>query len=389
MNVLMTADTVGGVWTYALDLCRALSPHGVHVTLATMGEPVRPDQREQLKTLTNVILRESTFKLEWMPDPWEDLAGAGDWLLGIEREFRPDLIHLNGYVHGSLPWRAPALVAGHSCVLSWWQAVKGEPAPPVEWRRYQRAVAEGLAGADLVVAPTRAMLDCLREHYGPLPAVRMIYNGRDVSAFAPAPSKEPFVLCAGRLWDEAKNLAALEAVAPALPWPVYVAGECDRSPNGVIPLGRLDEGAMAVAMGRAAIYALPARYEPFGLSALEAALSGCALVLGDIPSLREVWADAAAYVPPEDPAALARVLNRLVEDPESRGELAARATARARGYSINQTARTYLDAYRTLASGVGWAPPTALVQRWAVPTPPEAHSTRPQSEIRNPKSAIS
>ena len=50
-------------------------------------------------------------------------------------------------------------------------------------------------------------------------------------------------------------------------------------------------------MGRAAIYALPARYEPFGLSILEAALSGCALVIGDIPSLREIWADAALFVP--------------------------------------------------------------------------------------------
>jgi glycogen synthase len=54
---------------------------------------------------------------------------------------------------------------------------------------------------------------------------------------------------------------------------------------------------------RASIYALPARYEPFGLSALEAALSGCALILGDIPSLREVWLEAAPYVSPDDESA--------------------------------------------------------------------------------------
>ena len=54
---------------------------------------------------------------------------------------------------------------------------------------------------------------------------------------------------------------------------------------------------------RATIFALPARYEPFGLSALEAGLAGCALVLGDIP-MREVWHDAAMFVPPEQPAAL-------------------------------------------------------------------------------------
>ena len=37
MKVLMTADTVGGVWTYALELAGALAPHGVTVALATMG----------------------------------------------------------------------------------------------------------------------------------------------------------------------------------------------------------------------------------------------------------------------------------------------------------------------------------------------------------------
>src|SRR5688500_15990170 len=109
MNVLMTADTVGGVWTYALDLCRALAAHDVHVTLATMGAPIRPDQHAQLARLSNVTLRESSFKLEWMQEPWGDVARAGEWLLGLEHACRPDVVHLNGYAHGSLPWRSPAL----------------------------------------------------------------------------------------------------------------------------------------------------------------------------------------------------------------------------------------------------------------------------------------
>ena len=61
-------------------------------------------------------------------------------------------------------------------------------------------------------------------------------------------------------------------------------------------------------IARAAIYALPAHYEPFGLSILEAAMSGCALVLGDIPSLREIWGDAAVFVHPDNRDAVARCL---------------------------------------------------------------------------------
>src|SRR5436190_23853133 len=36
-RVLMTADTVGGVWTYALELARVLCEQEVEITLATMG----------------------------------------------------------------------------------------------------------------------------------------------------------------------------------------------------------------------------------------------------------------------------------------------------------------------------------------------------------------
>ena len=37
----MSADSVGGVWTYALDLTRGLRALGIDVLLATMGAPLR------------------------------------------------------------------------------------------------------------------------------------------------------------------------------------------------------------------------------------------------------------------------------------------------------------------------------------------------------------
>jgi glycogen(starch) synthase len=108
---------------------------------------------------------------------------------------------------------------------------------------------------------------------------------------------------------------------------------------------------MADAFARAAIYCLPARYEPFGLSALEAALSGCALVLGDIPSLREVWGDeAAVYVPPNEHAALREALLGLIRHPAKRRERARLARARAERYSTERFASAYLDAYTGLAT---------------------------------------
>ena len=349
-RVLMSADTVGGVWSHALELAAGLGARGVQVALATMGAPVSAAQRDQLARLHTVTLHESDYRLEWMAEPWRDVRDAGDWLLRLERELRPDLVHLNQFAFGALPFAAPTLLVAHSCVLSWWRAVHGEAAPAA-WARYRRAVVQGLAGADLVGAPTRAMLASLAHNYGHDRGGLVLPNARDAAVYAPGP-KEPFVLSAGRLWDAAKNLSALEAVAPRLAWPVRVAGSNAqptggvRESHGVRPLGELAPEALAAQFAHAAIYALPARYEPFGQTALEAALAGCALVLGDVPSLREVWGPAALYVAPDDHAALHAALCRLIADTPARERAARRARARALQFSPARMVEAYLDAYR-------------------------------------------
>ena len=351
-RILMTADTVGGVWCYALDLICKFQSHGTEVLLATMGAPAAAAQRQEFRALKNAELRESRFQLEWMDNPWRDVEKAGKWLLDLEEEFEPDIIHLNGYAHGILPWQAPSLVVGHSCVLSWWVAVKGEKAPG-RYSHYQKTVRAGLTAADAVVVPTRAMLMALRENYEIERDAIVIPNGRPLGAYRPG-AKENVVFSAGRLWDEAKNVAALCECSARLPWQVHLAGETQH-PKGefnefanVRCLGRLSPKEMANWFSRAAIYALPAKYEPFGLSILEAALSGCALVLGDIPSLRENWDDAALFVPPEDSAAIEAALQELIAHPRVRENLTRRALARARHFNITATARSYLNCYSSL-----------------------------------------
>ena len=279
-RVLMTADTVGGVWTYALELAQALQGYKIDLVLATMGAPLNAQQRTAVHQIENVTLCESAWKLEWMETPWDDVQAAGTWLLDLAARTHPDIVHLNGYAHGALPWHSPTLMVGHSCVWSWFAAVQGT-APPAAWERYRQEVRRGLHAADLVTAPTEAMLTALRTHYGAFRAAPAIYNGRGITHVTPL-AKQPYILTAGRVWDEAKNIAALAHVAPQLSWPVFVAGE-ERHPEGgtvrlraVQRLGQLAPAELAVWLGQAAIFALPARYEPFGLTVLEAGLAGCA-----------------------------------------------------------------------------------------------------------------
>ena len=348
-RVLMTADTVGGVWTFALELSAALRPHGIEVLLAAMGGEPSPSERIQAARIPNLRLEAADYRLEWMDDAWSDVAAAGEWLLDLEARFAPDIVHLNSYAHGALRWRAPVVMTAHSCVLSWWSAVHGEPAPP-RWDRYRAEVTRGLHAAATVTAPSAFMLRELERHYGAPANAAVIHNGRAAARFTPL-AKRPFILSAGRVWDRAKNAGVLESIAADLDWPVYVAGE-QRHPDGgeqrfehCRALGRLNPAALRRWYGHAAIYALPARYEPFGLSALEAALAGCALVLAEIPSLREIWRDAAVFIPPDDGGAWMVELNRLAAEPEQRREMAARARDRAREFTPGRMGLRYVECY--------------------------------------------
>lgn len=356
----MSTDAVGGVWTFALELAGGLVARGVEVLLAVLGPAPDKAHCEQARAIPGLLWTHRPFPLEWMLEANENnQAAAGRWLLDIADAFAPDIVHLNHFGHGDLRWPAPVVVVAHSCVGTWYRAVRGTDTGP-EWAAYRQWVARGLAGAALVVAPTHAMLHALRQMYGVVFPARVIHNGRTPEDF-PAARKQPFVFAAGRVWDEAKNIAALDAAAPHVPWPVKVAGDPVHPEGGraelanVELLGPQGSAAMAGLFARAAIYALPARYEPFGLTIVEAASAGCALVLGDIPSLRELWEDTAIFVPPDDTAALVEAINGLASRRRYVHDQGARARRHARRYATDRMVAGWRQAYAAMLREEGSA----------------------------------
>jgi len=348
-RVLMTADAVGGVWRYALDLTAALRARGTSTVLAVLGPEPSAAMRREAEGCCEAVAG-FPCRLEWMDDPWEDVRAAGEWLQALASQWPSDVIHLNGFAHASLDWDQPVIAVAHSDVSSWWRAVH-ECAPPPDRDEYRARVRRALADADVVVAPSHAMAAALMQEYGH-GDTRVIPNGCATAAGPPRGRvKDPIIFAAGRLWDQAKNIATLCAIAPGRAWPVYVAGDASGGagraalPN-VTHLGRLDAADVQHWMACAAIYALPARYEPFGLSILEAAAAGCALVLGDIPSLREHWHHAALFVPPDDGDALAATLDRLIADTALRVRLGAAALERSERFTTRATAQAYEEVYR-------------------------------------------
>jgi glycogen(starch) synthase len=364
-RILLTADTAGGVWSFALELAGGLIGLGLDVCLASFGPHVPDSQKRAAGNIRDLQWLHYHSKLEWMQEPWNDIESAGCWLMDVARRYRPDVVHLNTLCHGGLPWTAPVVSTVHSCVDAWWLAVKKAPLPS-EWNRYRHEVKFSLASSALITAPSRAALADVERFYDvDASNGQVIYNGRDSTHFRSVP-KQPFILSAGRLWDEAKNLRLLAGEASALQWPVFLAGDT-RNPSGEVSefagchlLGELTTPELSSWYARASIYALPARYEPFGLSVLEAALSGCALVLGDIPSLREIWQDSASFVSPDDPEHLVATLTRLINDPEYCQNMSARALHRAVQFTPSRMVASYVSAYEAAL-----AKPRRLARRYA------------------------
>ena len=206
-TILMTADAVGGVLTYALSLASELAKTGTKTHLALMGPKLRPEQEAVARAVPGLVLHESTHALEWMDEPWADVARATDWLRDIEKGIRPDIIHLNHYCHGAAGFTAPVLLVAHSCVLSWWEAVEGTSIPE-RFATYKQTVRRGLHAAAAVIrsvaVDAREPRASLRR---PLPRTAVVPNG--LAAEPARQSKEHLVLAAGRVWDRGKNVEML------------------------------------------------------------------------------------------------------------------------------------------------------------------------------------
>ena len=340
MHVLLTADAVGGVFSYATTLARGLCAMGMRVTFVLQGPPADPSRLAALADVPGIDVIATDLQLEWLDPDGRDFARACRQLETIASSVRPDVVHFNGFREACSDIDAPRVLVAHSCVGSWWRACRGS-APDASWERYEINLRAGLQAANAWAAPSRWYRDRVAALHHQRREGRVIYNG--ISPREPGSSHEPLVLSAGRMWDEAKDLATLVRAADDICWPVVIAGPLRQdgksggaSGGAAQMLGELSPADLAAHMACAAIFVSSAVYEPFGLAVLEAAASGCALVLADTPSFREIWGDAAQYFAPRDSAALAAETNRLAHDDLLRRQKGNRASARARRYSASR-----------------------------------------------------
>lgn len=349
-RIMITTDAVGGVWTYTLDLAGGLTEAGATVRVVVLGPRLQPDQRADAAR-RGLDIVETSYPLEWLAADEKEIRAATAGIAALARGWHADLLHLHTPAFAAaIDFDGPVLAANHACVATWWAAVRGGVLPEdFVWRK--TIIKKGLRRADIVVVPTQAYAHAVAAVYDLPTAPLTVYNGRAATSELTDDSERDSIFTAGRLWDEGKNVAALDRAAALLPWPVSAAGPTT-GPNGagiamerIIALGVLSDRQIRRHLASRPIFVAPARFEPFGLAVLEAAQAGCVLVLNDIPTFRELWDGAALFVDSNDSDALAASIRTMIEDRDTRHEFGRKAQNRAARYTIAAMTRGTIAAY--------------------------------------------
>lgn len=407
MKVLLTTDAVGGVWQYTTDLAQALSGRGVECVVAVIGPSPSADQRaalaiaqpaafcpkssigrrsgtkrleassvhlaaEQIRhddgssrgsavgtrrgdTCAPITLIDTGLPLDWTCADAAPVLAAGKALAALAAEHAVDLVHFNmPTLAAAGPLPVPSIAVAHGCVSTWWEAAKGTPLGQ-EYRWHRALTADGLRAVDRVVAPSAAYAAIVERHYRLAKPALAIHNGRSPArAVSPAGPMADVALTVGRLWDGVKNAALLDRAAARLPIPFLAAGAA-RGPHGetirlahLRELGHLSGAQLAAHLAKRPIFVSAASFEPFGLAVLEAAQAGCALVVSDIPTFRELWDGAAIFVPLD--GAWCETIEALVLDMPRRAALGEAARVRAARYTPDAVAAQMLALYRDVTA---------------------------------------
>ncbi|WP_353643701.1 glycosyltransferase family 4 protein [Mesorhizobium sp. WSM2239] len=352
-RILMTIDAVGGVWRYAMDLAAALLAEDVETIFVGLGPLPSAGQRREAMAIGTLEWLDAP--LDWMAKDEPELDVLPRLIARMADRHQADLIHLNlpSQARG-LDVSCPVVVVSHSCVVTWFRAMRGAPVPE-GWAWQQGANRAGFDRADAIMAPSRSHADMLRACYGPLPRLTVVPNAVADHSPAVSASREDFVFAAGRWWDEGKNGEVLSKAASAMAWPLLIAGPTTGpggqfvSMQGVRQIGEASNTKVRALMAGAGIFVSPSLYEPFGLAALEAAHSGTPLVLSDIATYREIWHSAALFADPHRPEAFSDAVNLLVLDEHLRMEMGAKALARSRRFTPESQAAAVLRVYEAAA----------------------------------------
>lgn len=360
MNVAFHTDQLwysapGGIGTYVRQLLAAISATPDRPSITTFQVGTDADRRD-----ADILVPGSIRTLY----PRWDLTG---------RPSLPDALTVCDLVHATNHAAIPP-AASNQALVATIHDVAFDVFPgafPTSWRwLYRAGVRAAVRRADVIVTPSRATAADLERRYGVDPTrlrVTPLASALPTTAEDPARTlaalgiDPPFIVCPATLEPRKNQMRLIRAyrqAAPDVPHALVLSGpdgwgtgevaaELARGgPGRVIRTGLATDAELDTLLRAADLVAYPSLYEGFGLPVIEAMTRGVPVLASTTPAVAETAGGAALLVDPEDVAAIAEGLARVLTDRTLHDDLVAKGTDRAAGFSWEATARATLAAYR-------------------------------------------
>jgi glycogen synthase len=372
----------GGLGRHVHGLARALAAAGHDVHVVALGHPdASPRAVVDGVTVHRAAPPPAAVPDgEWVAQVLEANLGLLATAVAVTDEVDFDVVHAHDWLVGhalaglGAVRDLPAVATVHATERGRHQGWL--PGPMNRW--IDAMERDLVARAARVIVCSRAMAAAVAEHLDADPGrLAVVGGGVDVRAFATgtgaaavraelAPGGTRLIVCAGRLeYEKGMHvlLAALRRLrARGRDVRLALVGEGTyrsglearvdelRLRRSVTFTGFADRVALPRLLHAADVVAVPSLYEPFGLIALEAMAAGTPVVASAVGGLTEHVTDGRTglLVPPDDPAALAAALARVLDDDPLAATITAggRACAAERSWATAaaQTAAVYAAA---------------------------------------------
>ena len=356
-RLLMTTDVKSDVWDYSLTLSRALLKHiNAEILIISLGGNPTDSQKEELENL-NIESQFTEFPVDLFTDLESnlDISEVKVFFENSVKEFNPHIIHLN---HGYLNFDStkPCVFACHGDLLN--KKVCSDNInrySPLykNLLNYKQIINKNIDRSDIITAQTRFIAGCLAKTYDFKKGINIVHNGIDYTPYSGMPENPTLVAC-GNSADQSNSINLLLNIAYKLPDNIKIKIIGDLQPERKLPknvefLRNLSSCELQDVYKNSSIYLALSNHESNGLSSIQAAYSGCAILANDIPVFKELWSDCAYIFEKDNVNSLMRCINNLVEN-KNLLELTSR-NCQAKALSVFNSKRMafeYINLYKNI-----------------------------------------
>ncbi len=351
--------SIGGVETQGLLFVQKMQKRGHSYLVVTQkGHPSEKDE----EIYEGIAIKRFDFKriLFNCGDTFKSVRNYVEWAL---QSFQPDIVHLSGCLGESAIlfsmlrnlFSIPVVLTNHA---------------PHYGIKMPSIVRKVCSQADRICCVSKWVI---RETIKLIPEVknklRLIYNGIPLFSVAPTSLSftPPVLMLIGRLSPEKGFSTAIEAFSllkkRGSSAKLLIAGDgIERNlllrlvrdlqlGDSVTFTGALKREEIPSTINRASLVVIPSHFESFGLVALEAMQMGRPVIASRVGGLPEIISSSemGVLVPPNDPLALYKAIEVLINQPEKTIQMGAIGrTIALENFTIDQNAAQYEALYNEL-----------------------------------------